>query len=272
MPESPRWLEEHGRYADAEQTLAQIEAEVGRGRALPDYPREVQPSVAPVSVGVLFRRDVLPRTLVACLIMMVIGFSIYGFLGWLTSFFVRQGHDIVQSLAWSAIIALGAPAGNVVGMLLADRIGRKRSILLATLSACVCGIAYQHSGSSSMLLATGFLLTASIYFLVAVGQGIYVPELFPTQYRLRAAGLCGTMGRLTSGTCQFLILWLFGLGGASYVVGAVVAAMLLLAVVVMLFGVETSGRRLEEISDKLEVRPEDLAATRLSGSAERSPL
>jgi putative MFS transporter len=248
MPESPRWLEENGRHAEAEATLRMIESKIGDGRTLPDYERKAPVLTQKPSSAVLFSREVLPRTLLGCLIMMVIGFSVYGFLGWLPSFFVKQGRSIVQSLTWSTIISLGGPAGNIVGFLVAERMGRKPAIVAATLSGSVFGIMYLFAASDVALLTAGFLLVSSVYFLVAIGQGIYVPELFATSYRLRGAGLCGTAGRAASAACQFFVLWLFNLGGVSFVVGAVVAAMLLLAIAVLTIGVETRGRRLEEIS------------------------
>ena len=43
--------------------------------------------------------------------------------------------------------------------------------------------------SDPMLLpAVGFALTVPIYVLVALLFGIYIPELFPTEVRLRASG------------------------------------------------------------------------------------
>ena len=43
---------------------------------------------------------------------------------------------------------------------------------------------YLFAASDVALLTAGFLLVSSVYFLVAIGQGIYVPELFATSYQL----------------------------------------------------------------------------------------
>jgi putative MFS transporter len=66
---------------------------------------------------------------------------------------------------------------------------------------------------------------------------------------LRGTGVCGTAGRAASAGCQFFVLWLFNVGGVSMVVGAVIAAQILLALAVWLINVETGGRRLEEVDD-----------------------
>lgn len=55
-------------------------------------------------------------------------------------------------------------------------------------------------------------------------------------------------GRLTSAGCQFIVLWLFTTGGVGLVVGSVIGAQLLLAVVVWVMHIETNGRRLEEVT------------------------
>ena len=46
-----------------------------------------------------------------------------------------------------------------------------------------------------LILTVGFLLIVAIYIQVAMLFGVYTPELFPTDVRLRANGICHTFGR-----------------------------------------------------------------------------
>jgi len=55
----------------------------------------------------------------------------------------------------------------------------------------------------------GFLLVVCIYILVALLFAIYVPELFPTDVRMRALGLCNTLGRAATIFTPFLVVFLF---------------------------------------------------------------
>ena len=54
-----------------------------------------------------------------------------------------------------------------------------------------------------------------IYVLVALLFGIYIPELFPTEVRLRASGIVNTLGRGATIVTPFLVVMLFEARGVA---------------------------------------------------------
>ncbi|WP_260854685.1 MFS transporter [Paraburkholderia sp. BCC1884] len=270
LPESPRWLESQGRHAEAEAVLSRIESEIGKLVPLPDYSRAAPVVLPPASISILYSRDVIFRTMTGCLILITIGYSVYGLLNWLPTFFVTQGFDIVKSLTWITVMGAGAPVGCLIGALISDRVGRRPAIIASCLTTAALGMAYQHVTTPSALLSIGFCLVASIYVLGAVGQAAYVPELFATPYRLRGSAVCGTAGRLASAGCQFFVLWLFTVGGVTMVLYSVVALQLLLALTVWLSRIETTGKQLEKSeSDHFNASPGAISST-LAGQTDQA--
>jgi putative MFS transporter len=249
MPESPRWLESKGRLEEAEKVLAEIEREVmGSQPSAPAHTPVAQAVVVNAPLSVIFKPPLLQRTLIGMLIHVTIGFVIFGFFSWLPTFFVREGVTITASLGWSAAIALGAPIGAIIGSQIADRFDRKPTIIAMCLISAVFGSIYPFMPGGVPLVVMGFCLIASSYTLMSLSFGLYVSEMFPTEYRLRGMGACGTAGRISTAFIQYPILWLFTLAGVSGVVGVIVGLLLLLAAVVWLFGIETRQKPLEMIA------------------------
>ena len=156
--------------------------------------------------------------------LIVMNSLIFGFVTWLPSFFVQQGLGIVTSFNYSLIMSLGAPLGSVMGAWAADFWGRKPSIIGASSVAIVLGAIYPFIRNPNVLMASGFLLMIFIYILVSVLFAIYIPELFPTGVRLRAAGICNTFGRGATILTPFLTVVLFklhGIGGVLSVLDKV---------------------------------------------------
>jgi putative MFS transporter len=93
----------------------------------------------------------------------------------------------------------------------------------------------------------GFVLMIPIYMLVTVLFAVYIPELFPTEVRMRASGICNTFGRGATILTPFVVVALF----RSYQVGGVLAFLIALLIVQIIvvarFGVEPKKRRLEEL-------------------------
>jgi putative MFS transporter len=157
-------------------------------------------------------------------------------------------------------MSFGGPVGALIGLLLADRVGRKPVIILASLSAAVFAAIYPFAAYGPAVTLVGFCMITSIYVFVAVGVALRVPELFPTPIRLRGTGLANLAGRITATVVQFGVVWLFSTGGIAGVIAAIVAVLVLQTVIIALCDRETRRQSLEEIADA------DLPATTMAAA------
>ena len=98
------------------------------------------------------------------------------------------------------------------------------------------------------MLAVGSVLLVAIYVQTAILFGVYTPELFPTEIRLRANGICNTFGRGATVVSPFAVGALLGNFGLPGVVWLMIGLLVVQIIVVFIWGVEPRNRALEDVA------------------------
>lgn len=253
LPELPRWLELQGRNAEAEALMELIEKEVQAATGPLPAPKPAV-TLPQLTAAAIFKPPILQRLLVGSWVLITINTLIFGFVIFLPQLFLRQGLTITNSLGYTVVLAAASLVGCAFGAVLSDYIGRRWSIIGASFLTIAAGWVYSHFNAASdpvIVLSVGAILIVAIYIQTAILFGVYTPELFPTEIRLRANGICNTLGRAATVVSPFVVGYLMVNYQLPGVIWLMIGLVVIQIVAVYFWGVEPARRSLEGLDPKV---------------------
>jgi MFS transporter, putative metabolite:H+ symporter len=250
LPESPRWLAQKGRLAEADRVMSKLEQAVAQelGRPLPVPAADYLESVT--TAHTFFDMWKAPYGKRAAMMIIfnicqTVGF--YGFANWVPTLLVKQGITLTTSLLYSSIIAISAPIGPLIGLWIADKFERKSVIVATAAAIVVCGLTFSQISRGMFLVAMGVGLTLASN-IMSYSFHAYQAELFPTSIRSTAVGFVYSWSRFSAIFTSFFIAGVLKNFGTTGVFVFIAAAMLIVMAVIGLMGPRTRNLALEEIS------------------------
>jgi putative MFS transporter len=247
IPESPRYLFSRGRQAEARSVMDRF------GATMVEAPPELEAETAVKSGwSELFAGPLRGQSFAIVLLAIGAGLVLFGFNLWIPSNLRKLGFDDMTAdkiLRDSALI--GFPFTFVVAWMYGFWSSKKTIVLLTAMTALsLFGLAAMGEAIAANDFLLRALLVAPIWGIntVTAVLSVYSSEIFPTRIRSRGTGLAA--GASKAGGVLIVFLVAFGvaplsISGTALIGGIPVA---LAALAILIFGVETRNRQLEEIT------------------------
>lgn len=250
--ESPRWLESRGRHEEADAVLQAIERQyTERGIALPEPAPSKELKIQPTqSFSESFRILMSPQlrrvTVMTWALWLSVIFCTYAFFIWIPGLLVERGMTITQSFSVSIWIYVAQIPGYFSAAWLCEKWGRQYTIVVYMGMAALSGIGLAIVQTDTQIVALSIALS---FFIngVNAGEYAYTPEVFPTRVRATGVGLASAIGRIGAISAPALVGWIYPIAGFFGVFGMTTVILIIGALAVLILGVPTKGRSLEEI-------------------------
>lgn len=261
LSESPRWLAMMGRNKEADAIVSKLEQKIiDDGAPLEDVPekeieeRESEEEVKQLPWKFLFKKKMLPRTLTAMFLCFIMNVCVYTIVSWTPTILVSRGFDTGMSTLINVVMQLGIPVGIGLLTFYVEKVDRKVILIVSCIAIAILGPVWSllPMDNTALIMGFGFLVCACTFTNSATISAIYLPEPFPTACRVRGAGVANAFGRLggilSPIWIAFFVASPIGHTGA-YLINS--CFLVFMAIWVAIFGVETRGRTLEDITKGL---------------------
>lgn len=251
--ESPRWLAGKGQLSVAVQYLCDVENQIEKEKNItlprPSPQHRSDPGGEENgSFWLLFKGQMLRRTLVAITVLIAMNISLYTITVWIPTIFVNSGIDVTKSIFMTAIIMIGAPVGIFIAALIIDRFPRRLLGSLLLIVIALLGYFYSIQTAEWAILSYGLVMIFFLYMYVCFASAVYVPELWPTHLRLRGSGFVNAVGRIVAVFTPYGVAVLLTQYGSVTVFIVLGLMLVVCALILFFFGIETRKVSLEEIS------------------------
>lgn len=250
LPESPRWLEVHGRIADADVVVANIERRIEAELGVKLPPPDLSVPDAVVATGrwqEMFGSFYFPRTLIISIFQFAQTIAVFGFTAFVPVLLIKHGFTIVHSLDYTVLIVLLAPVGAACGAFFSERVERKYLLVFTALLISASGAVFATATSVPVIVLAGAGIALGNNWMISVFHP-YAAELFPTRIRARAIGFTFSWSRISSIFVGYWVGDLLAVYGTKAVFVMIGAAMLAIVIGIGFFGPATNGRSLETLS------------------------